>query len=414
MSSVDFKPLAGLRGAQWDPARLPTDMIASVHTLTTVDGANITGYLYRRGGERAVCCLMHPREILATHYLVPELLEAGAAVWVQGSRNPGNDLRLEHELALLDVDAGTAFLKDRGYEQLILVGNSGGGGLYAFYTEQANLPPSHRETHTPAGRPVKLSEAPMARPDLLVLVAPHPGQGLLLMNSLDPSVTDELDPLSLDPALFPFATENGFYRDGATYAPEFIDRYRAAQRARVDRIDQAARDMVSARMEARARMKAGEASVQEQLMAGWQHIFEVPRTDADLRNWDLSLDPTDRTLGSLWGRDPLKTNMNGVGFGKVCTPESWLSTWSGLSSKAGVLRCAPVIDQPTFVVRYTADACVFPEEIAAIFDALGTSDKDQVSIRGTHHGQPLAAGEPSGQALAGEAIRGWLQDRLVT
>ncbi len=43
--------------------------------------------------------------------------------------------------------------------------------------------------------------------------------------------------------------------------------------------------------------------------------------------------------------------MNGVGFGKVCMPESWLSTWSGLTSKASVLRCAPMIDQPKFIIR---------------------------------------------------------------
>lgn len=80
-------------------------------------------------------------------------------------------------------------------------------------------------------------------------------------------------------------------------------------------------------------------------------------TDADLRNWDLSFDPTDRLVGSLWGTDPFKTNMNGVGFGRVCTPESWLSIWSGLSARASVLRCAPAITQPTFAIRYTADAC---------------------------------------------------------
>ena len=414
MSPKDFRPLAGLRGAQWDPERLPADMISSVHSLTTVDGANVTGFLYRRGGEKAICCLMHPREILATHYLVPELLEAGAAVWVQGSRSAGNDLRLEHELALLDVDAGTAFLKDRGYEQIVLVGNSGGGGLYAYYAEQANLKPDQRQVSTPAGRPVKLAQAPMARPDLMVLVAPHPGQGLLLMNALDPSVTEEADPLSIDPALFPFSATNGFSPGGARYAPEFVARYRAAQRARVERIDATARDMVAARMAARKAVKAGGASEREKLAAGWQQIFTVPRTDADLRNWDLSLDPTDRALGSLWGRDPFKTNMNGVGFGKVCTPESWLSTWSGLTSKAGVLRCAPTITQPTLVLRYTADACVFPEEIDAIYDALGTMDKARVELRGTHHGQPIAAGEPSGQELAGAAIRAWLADRLQT
>lgn len=414
MPPKDFKPLAGLRGAQWDPQRLPAGMIASVHTLTTIDGANVTGYLYRRGGEKAVCCLMHPREILATHYLVPELIEAGAAVWVQGSRSAGNDLRLEHELAVLDVDAGTAFLKGEGYQQIVLVGNSGGGGLFTYYAEQANLPPEHRERRTPAGRPVKLAEAPLARPDLMVLVAPHPGQGLLLMNSLDPSVTDEADPLSLDPALFPFSAENGYAPDGARYAPEFVARYRAAQQARVARIDAKAGEMVAARVAARKAGKNRQLSIAEQLTAGWQQIFEVPRTDADLRNWDLSLDPTDREFGSLWGVDPFRTNMNGIGFGKVCTPESWLSTWSGLTSKAGVLRCAPAISQPTFVLRYTADACVFPEEIDAIFAALGASDKDRTSIRGTHHGQPIAAGEESGQVLAGRAIRAWLKDRLLT
>ncbi len=414
MSPKDFIPLAGLRGAQWDASRLPAGLVASVHTLTTIDGANVTGYLYRRGGEKAVCCLMHPREILATHYLVPELLEAGAAVWVQGSRSAGNDLRLEHELALLDVDAGTGFLKDQGYGQIVMVGNSGGGGLFAYYAEQANLAPEKREARTPAGRPVRLAEAPMARPDLMVLVAPHPGQGILLMNSLDPSVTAESDPLSLDPALFPFSVENGYHPDGASYSPEFVARYRAAQRARVARIDAAARAMVAARVAARKAGRDRELSIVERLTAGWQQIFEVPRTDADLRNWDLSLDPTDREMGSLWGTDPFRTNMNGVGFGKVCTPESWLSTWSGLTSRAGVLRCAPAIDQPTFVLRYTADACVFPEEIEAIFAALGSGDKDRGAVRGTHHGQPIAAGEESGQVLAGRAIRAWLKDRLLT
>lgn len=414
MTRIDHKPLAGMRGAQWDPARLPSDMVTSMHSLVTVDGANVSGTLYRRGGEKAVCCLMHPREVLATHYLVPELLEAGAAVWVQGARSVGNDLRLEHELAVLDAEAGTAFLRDSGYEQVVLVGNSGGAGLYAYYAEIAAKAPADRPARTPAGRPLKLAEAAMARPDLMIFVAPHPGQGLLLMNSLDPSVTDEADPLSIDPALFPFSAENGFDPKGATYDPAFVTRYREAQRDRVARIDAQAREMVQARMAARKAGKERALDPREALLAGWQQIFEVPRTDADLRNWDLSLDPTDRSVGSLWGRDPFKTNMNGVGFGRVCTPESWLSTWSGLSSRASVLRCAPAIDQPVLVIRYTADACVFPRDLNEITGALASTEKKQVDIRGTHHGQPLAAGEPSGQALAGEAIRDWLKDRLQT
>jgi hypothetical protein len=404
--------LAGLRGAQWNEADLPGSLITSVHSLTTADGANVNGFLYRTGGERAVCCIMHPREILATHYLVPELLKAGAAVWVQASRSAGNDTRLEHELALLDVDAGTSFLKGL-YEQIVLVGNSGGAGLYAYYIEQANLPPAQRETRTPAGRPVQLADATMVRPDLFVMVAPHPGQGILLMNSLDPSVMDERDPLSIDPALFPFSTANGFKPDGSTYAPAFVANYRDAQRRRVEIIDAKAREMLRIRMSARKASKDGGSDA-DRLAGGWQHIFEVPRTDADLRNWDLNIDPTDRRVGSLWGTDPFKTNMNGVGFGRVCTPESWLSTWSGLSSRASVLRCAPGISQPTFIIRYTGDACVFPQDVDAIWEKLGTGEKGITAIRGNHHGQPLSAGEPNGQRLAGRAIREWLGGRILT
>ena len=411
MNSTEPIPLAGLRGAQWNPASLPAGLSVSNHSLTTSDGANVTGTLYRLGGERTVSCLMHPREVLTTHYLVPEILAAGSAVWVQGSRNAGNDLRLEHELAVIDADAGVAFLKDRGFDRVVLVGNSGGAGLFAYYTEIATQPRDDRPARTPAGRPLDWSKPAMVRPDMVIFVAPHPGQGILLMNSLDPSVTDERDPLSVDRSLFPFSAENGYHPDGASYDEAFVARYRAAQRARVERIDAKAMAMVNDRLALRRAAKTRSLDISEKLQSAWQQIFEVPRTDADLRNWDLSLDPTDRHVGSLWGRDPFKTNMNGVGFGRVCTPESWLSTWSGLSSRASVLRCAPAIDMPVLIIRYTADACVFPEDLDEIWNALGTRDKTMLDIRGTHHGQPISQGEPGGQALAGAAIRSWLNER---
>ena len=99
---------AGLRGSVWNPARLPKDTQMSVHTLRTHDGANVTGYLFRRGGEKTVCCWMHPREIGVSNYLVPDVLDAGAAAWVMGARSPGNDIRLEHESAVLDLAAAKA------------------------------------------------------------------------------------------------------------------------------------------------------------------------------------------------------------------------------------------------------------------------------------------------------------------
>ena len=85
---------------------------------------------------------------------------------------------------------------------------------------------------------------PMA--DGMIYLAPHPGQGRLLMGCIDPSVTDEGDALSIDDALNPFNPENGYSREpGATrYSAEFVSRYRNAQRERVARLDRIARQLI--------------------------------------------------------------------------------------------------------------------------------------------------------------------------
>ena len=407
MSNV--KATAGLRGASWNEAALPPATALSAHTLRTADGAATTGLLFRTGGERTVVCMMHPREMLATHYLIPSLLRAGVAVWNQGPRSVGNDLRLEHEIALFDVAAAMTHLRAAGFEKIVLLGMSGGATLYAFYQQQAARPGAQRIDRTPGGRPTGLATLDMPRADAFVFVSPHPGQGLLLMNALDPSVTDEADALSTDPALDPFSPANGFRRppEGARYAPDFIARYRAAQRARVARIDTAARQMIGQRQQARARLKE-TPSRNDRLIAAHTPIFNVWRTDADLRSWDLTLDPSDRSLGSLWGSDPAASNLGSVGFGRVCTPESWLSTWSGLSSNAAFVPCAGAIDQPVLLVEFSGDNAVFPADLDTLFDAIGSPAKQRVRVRGNHQGLALAETERNGQDVAGEHIADWL------
>src|SRR6185503_8506122 len=100
------------------------------------------------GNPSTVVCLMHPREYFGFHYLVPSLVTAGVAVWAQGSRSIGLDIRLEHELAILDVAAGLDNLKTLGYDKIVLLGNSGGAGLFCFYNEQAQRAPAERLTKT--------------------------------------------------------------------------------------------------------------------------------------------------------------------------------------------------------------------------------------------------------------------------
>ena len=252
--------------------------------------------------------------------------------------------------------------------------------------------------------------------DGMILLAPHPGQGALLMGCIDPSVTDEADALSVDPALDPFAPTNGYGQHPAPsrYDEGFVTRFRAAQCARVERLDRLARALIRDRMEARKALKAGGGGPGEQRRAAHTPIMTVWRTDADLRCFDLTLDPSDRKYGSLWGRDPFASNYGAVGFARVCTPESWLSTWSGLSSNALLSKTAPSVVQPTLLIEYTGDQCCFPSVIGEIAAALGTSDLRRERVRGDHHGRALGPGEEAGRYAAGRMIADWLHDRFPT
>jgi hypothetical protein len=390
----------------------PDGVETSVHELTTSDGAKVVGVLRVPRGTGTVVTIMHPRQDVTHHALVPYLLSMGYAVWTQGSRSPNNDLNLLHEQAIIDFAAGHTFLRDFGFGTVHSVGHSGGGTLAAFYCQQAGLPPAERLATTPSGRPVPLAETSMPLPDGCIFLAPHPGQGALLLRLIDPSVADESDPLSVDPDLDPFNPANGFVPapESSRYEAGFIARYRAAQEARVRRLDARARaDVTDAQAANRAFKATGNSADRRRALA--PRIMTVFRTDADLRTVDLSLDPNERPYGSLFGRRPDLTNYGLVGFGRLSTAEAWLSTWSGLSTNADFVRCAPGVTVPTLLLEFTGDQASYPADIARMADALGAVDLTVDAVAGTHFGGPIAPGEPTGTALAAEKIAPWLAAR---
>lgn len=406
---------AGFLNTDWNPRDVPDGTVTRNVVLRTADGAAVTGSLYRRGSADTVVSIMHPREFMACHYLVPDIIAAGCAAWSQSPRSVGNDLRLEHETALFDVAAGLSFLRAQGFRRIVLLGNSGGASLYAYYVQQSSLEGGSRIARTPGGRPTGLASLAMPEIDGFIFVAPHPGQGMLLMGCIDPSVKDEHSPLSVDPSLDPLSAANGFSPapGGARYAPDFLERYRAAQRARVERLDAGARDLIAERM--RARKQAKESSSDDLRRRGAHtQIMTVWRTDADPRCLDLSQDPSDRAFGSLWGKDPFASNYGAVGFARNCTPEAWLSTWSGISSHAALAKTAPAIGQPTLLVEYTGDNSTFPSVISNIFQQIGTTQKVHRRIRGDHHGRALTPDEEPGRYVAGREISGWLRDAFIS
>ncbi len=153
MSATTSSPnaTAGFLNTDWNPRDVPQATTTSNVVLRTVDGAATSGSLYEPATPTdTVVCVMHPREFMACHYLIPDIVGAGFAAWSQAPRSVGNDLRLEHEFALHDVATGLAYLRARGFRRIVLLGNSGGAGLYAFYTQQASLNGTERIAKTPA------------------------------------------------------------------------------------------------------------------------------------------------------------------------------------------------------------------------------------------------------------------------
>jgi hypothetical protein len=389
----------------------PAGVRTSSHQLKTHDGAGVAGLLHHREEARAAIAFMHPRQLLAHHPMVAQFLHMGLSVWTQDARSPNNDISLVHEQALLDAAAGQVFLREQGFDHVLTFGHSGGGALYAFYIEQAALPADRRLRTTPAGRPVPLAEAAMPVPDAAVFMAPHPGQGLVLLGCIDPSVTDEADPMSVDSTLDMYDPANGFAGASTAYDPDFIDRYRAAQRSRVERIDAVAREWAAQAQAARGRYAESHDGADRRRSLA-PRIITTYRTDADPRYVDLRLEPNERGYGSLFGRQPDLTNYGLVGFGRLTTPEAWLSTWSAFASNASFARCAAGIHIPTMYVEFSGDQAAYPSDVDTMFAAIAAPDKHRASVRGQHFGQPIGRGEPTGYAAAAAEIEPWLRERF--
>src|SRR5579883_3180903 len=125
--------------------RAPTDFETLPHgtrveniTFAAEDGAVSQGVLYSKGGERTVLCITHPRGDLSRHYMTPAMLEAGYAVCGFTHRFLVADYALAHETMVLDIAGCLRFLKtQKGFEQVVLLANSGGGGIFGLYQWQA-------------------------------------------------------------------------------------------------------------------------------------------------------------------------------------------------------------------------------------------------------------------------------------
>jgi acetyl esterase/lipase len=314
------------------------------------------------------------------HYLASYLAERGFGFLGWNTRFRGNEAHFLLDHALAEIGVGVRWLREQaGADRIVLLGNSGGGSLMAAYQSQAvepNIQP------VVGMRPVPAIDS-LLPGDAFVALAAHSGRPEVLTNWLDPSVTDESDPLSADPALDPFNAENG-----PPFSDEFQARYRAAQRARNERITDWALGQLDMLAATRAR----------------DRLFLTARSWADLRMIDPAIEPSDRRPNWCYLGDPLKANYGVFGVGTVSTLRSWLSMWSLRTSQCIAAPHLARIALPSLVIHATADACVYDSDARALYDALASADKRLEYIKADHY-----LTEPDGaRAQAADLIAAWV------
>lgn len=394
--------------------------------LNTHDGVQVRGLHWTpRANPRPKVAVIaaHPRVDFSQHYAFPALLRAGYACVGANLRSINNDLNCVHEQLLIDVAAYVNWLRDEcGVEKVVWLGNSGGGALGCFYQQQAKAQPSERLRRTPAGRPVPLADISMPPFDGMIISAAHLGQGLVLSQTIDPSVTDEHNPMLTDRSLDMFDPANGFQPppQWTKYDPDFVIRYRQKQLERVARIDALAHSLIAERGRGEdlcnwpgfenAPPHLQRAAVQQ---ATFAPVMATYRTMANLNYVDNSIDPSERDYGSLLSDRPDIMNFQLFGFGRLQTPDAWLSTWSGLSSNAGIPKTAPSVTEPVAVVHAGRDLDAYPQHTQVIMDSLGSTDKTLFEFpRRLHYFEP-EGDEPQNAGAAEQLAKllPWLQAR---
>lgn len=366
-------------------------------TSREVYGFEVTGVVSLQGvrflpkgqSSKTLVIYMHPTADMTQLPVPREMARHGLHVLCASSRYARNDSCLIMEKVVSDYGGYVRHAKEVwGYEKLVLVGWSGGGSLTAMYQAQAERPTI---VDTPAGDPIHLSK--MEAGDAIIFHSAHLSRAECLQDFIDPSILDESNPDIRDRELDLYDKRNP---NQPPYSTDFIEYYRAAQRARIVRRTNYVKELLDQYRSTGA--------------ATYDHAIVTHRTLAEPRYLDGNIDPNDREIGTCFMGDPREANLNPSGLARFSTLRAWLSQWSVDDTRAHAERAAASITVPVLSMENSADDCVPQPHIGRFHAAAASKDKSyHLIVGGTHY----YAGQPDKLREAVEFQLDWLERRQL-
>jgi pimeloyl-ACP methyl ester carboxylesterase len=343
------------------------------------------GIYWTQSGKRPKVAIIatHYNVDFSEHYIAPYFARQGFGFlgWNTRYRGVEDQFLLEH--AVLDIGVGIRWLcEEAGAEAIVIFGNSGGGSLMGAYQAEATTP-TLADRLPPVGQDALET---LIKGDLYISFNAHQGRPEVLTDWMDASVVDETDPVATDPELDPFNPDNG-----PPFSEAFVAKYRAAQRARNQRIT----DWAKAELD---RLNASGIP---------DRLFPLFRCWGDLRCIDPAIDPSDRKANWCYRGDPRIANRM-PSIGRANMLRTWLNMWSLEASPCQGAPHLAKLDVPSLVVQGMADTGVFPSDARKIHAFLGSKDKHLELIPGAHYFEDSLAERQNAADLAGS----WIREKL--
>ena len=364
--------------------------------LEAEDGARLWALLYTNStpDPSTGVIIMHPRSDSRRNWRLPYFAKAGIAGLGMASRHEKSSENERYEPILLDLAAGIRYLKNEvGVRRVILVGHSGGGSLMTLYAHQSASKTGERFSSTFTGHGPDLNQFDLPPVDLLVVSSSHFGNAYTFIRKIDPSLTDEEDPTSLDPSLDMYNPANGFREppEPSQYSEEFLKRFEEGQQARARRVVDKAEALFREKQFYQSLMESPlfreldpyeQTRIEREVIAN--RYLVIYRLLAIPEFTDLSLDPDDREVGANGSNRPDWANYDRPSHPTVVRVEAFLDTYSP-HSHVDLLEQIKEVTIPTLFICGTADMQEYPSEREAMLEASGAKVKQLVWIEGANH-----------------------------